>query len=413
MPNQPHNSSHIEEVNPERRLKQHHRLFFWLAIAAGLIFFQGYMIAPLIPRLAQVFEVSEQEIGLIVPAYLLSYALAALFYGLLSDRFGRWPIIRASLYVFILFTALTITAQSATQLIFWRLLSGLGASGLIPMTFALTGDLFPFRERGKLLGFVFAAMEGGMALGSAGGALLEPFIGWQMLFIATSVAAAFILWRLQRYSALFDSPKKQSLPSIRDVFAGYSTVLATFRGKRTYAYVFLNGIFHSGVYTWLGLYLSQRYNLGEIGIGLAIFGYGVPGLIFSPLIGRAADRWGRRWLIPPGLAVAAVAGAALSFQIPLWMTTASILVLSLGYDLTQPLFAGIVTDLGDEDSLGQTMGLKVFTLFTGFGIGSILFGQALLLGFAPALIIFSLVQLLIAVAAIPLFRSEAPQPKKS
>jgi predicted MFS family arabinose efflux permease len=210
---------------------------------------------------------------------------------------------------------------------------------------------------------------------------------------------------------LFDAPKVTSVSSIQQIFAGYRSVLSTGRGRRTYGYVFLNGIFHSGVYTWLGLYLSQRYQLGEVGIGLAIFGYGIPGLLFSALIGKAVDRWGRRWLIPLGLAMAAIASAAMIFPIPLTGTTVAILVLSLGYDLTQPLFAGIVTDLGDENSLGQTMGLKVFTLFTGFGIGSFLFGEVLLLGFSPTLAIFSAGQLLIAVAAIPLFRGEVPQRK--
>jgi MFS family permease len=104
------------------------------------------MIAPLIPRLSEIFQVSEQEIGLIVPVYMLAYALAALFYGLLSDRFGRWPVMRASLFIFVVFTALTATAQSATQMIVWRLLTGLGASGVIPLTFALIGDLFPFNQ---------------------------------------------------------------------------------------------------------------------------------------------------------------------------------------------------------------------------------------------------------------------------
>jgi predicted MFS family arabinose efflux permease len=402
-------SNHVEEVDLERRLQKHKYLLWLLSVAAGLIFLQGYMIAPLIPRLSEIFQVSEQEIGLIVPAYMLAYALAALFYGLLSDRFGRWPVMRASLLIFILFTALTATAQSATQMVFWRLLTGLGASGVIPLTFALIGDLFPFNQRGSKLGLVFAAMEGGMALGSAGGAILEPFVSWQLLFVSTAIAMALVFWRLHRYGALFDAPKVTSVPSIQQIFAGYRSVLATGRGRRTYAYVFLNGIFHSGVYTWLGLYLSQRYQLGEVGIGLAIFGYGIPGLLFSALIGKAVDRWGRRWLIPLGLAMAAIASAAMIFPISLTMTTIAILVLSLGYDLTQPLFAGIVTDLGDENSLGQTMGLKVFTLFTGFGIGSFLFGEALLLGFSPTLAIFSAGQLLIAIAAIPLFRGEVPQ----
>ena len=52
------------------------------------------------------------------------------------------------------------------------------------------------------------------------------------------------------------------------------------------------------------------------------------------------------------------------------------------------------------------MGLNVFALFTGFGIGSLLFGEALRLGFGPALAIFSAAQVGATVAAIPLFRSE-------
>lgn len=400
--------SHLEEANYALRMRQHDRLFRLLAIAAGLIFLQGYMIAPLIPRLAEIFNVSAQEIGFIVPAYMLSYALAALFYGILSDRFGRWPVIQVSMVMFIICTALTATAQTAAQMSFWRLLTGLGASGVIPLTFALIGDMFPFNQRGAKLGLVFAAMEGGMAAGSAGGAILEPFVGWQLLFIGTAIAAAIVLWRLRRYGALFDAPATTKFPSLKTVFAGYHAVLSNFRGMRTYIYVLWNGIYHSGVYTWLGFYLSQRYEMDTLSIGLNMLGYGIPGLIFSPLIGKAVDRWGRRWLIPPGLGMSALAGLTMIPFIPPIAVTMSILVLSLGYDLTQPLFVGIVTDLSDEGTLGQTMGLKVFTLFTGFGIGSWLFGEVLRWGFEPALAVFGGVQLLSAIAAILLFWNEKP-----
>lgn len=399
---------HWEEAAYTQRMRQHDRLFALLAIAAGLIFLQGYMIAPLIPRLADIFNVSAQEIGFIVPAYMLSYALAALFYGVLSDRFGRWPVIQASMIVFIACTALTATSQTAGQMSFWRLLTGLGASGVIPLTFALIGDMFPYNQRGAKLGLVFAAMEGGMAAGSAGGAILEPFVGWQFLFLGTATAAALVLWRLRRYGALFDAPKVTKLPSLQTVFAGYRAVLSNFRGGRTYAYVLWNGIYHSGVYTWLGFYMSERYDMGALQIGLTILGYGIPGLIFSPLIGKAVDRWGRRWLIPPGLGMAALAGLTMIPFIPPFATTTAVLVLSLGYDFTQPLFVGIVTSLSNEDNLGQTMGLKVFTLFTGFGVGSWLFGEALRWGFEPALAIFAGVQLLAAIAAVPLFWQEKP-----
>lgn len=250
------------------------------------------MIAPLIPRLLEVFDVPEQKIGLIVPAYMIAYGISTLFYGLLSDWLGRGKLIRFSLIAFILLTALAATAQSASDMILWRLLTGLGASGVVPLSLAMIGDLYPFEKRGRPLGLLFAAMEGGMAVGSTAGVMLVPFTGWRMLFIITAAIAAGILWILIYYLSLSSTPSATSPPSVKQVFSGYQDLLATKRGLRTYSYVFWNGIFYSAIYTWLGLYFSQRYNLGEIGIGLAILGYGVPGLLLGSTIGKAADKWG-------------------------------------------------------------------------------------------------------------------------
>lgn len=144
-----------------------------------------------------------------------------------------------------------------------------------------------------------------------------------------------------------------------------------------------------------------------MGIGLALLGYGLPGFLLGPVIGRAADRWGRRWLVPAGLAIAAVAATVLVVDVPLVAAAVAVALLSLGYDMTQPLLAGIVTTLGGRRG-GQAMGLNVFTLFTGFGLGSLLFGEALRLGFAAALVLFAAGQALAALVAIPLFGAEGP-----
>src|SRR5215510_11440762 len=98
---------------------QRERLLRALSAATFLIFFQAYMVAPLIPHLATVFAVSAETIGLIVPAYMIPYGVSTLFYGLLSDRLGRRRIMLASFLVFILLTALTATAQTALPLIWW------------------------------------------------------------------------------------------------------------------------------------------------------------------------------------------------------------------------------------------------------------------------------------------------------
>jgi predicted MFS family arabinose efflux permease len=336
---------------------------------------------------------------------MIPYGVSTLFYGLLSDRLGRRRILLASLFAFVGLTALTATAKSASQLIAWRLLTGLGASGVVPLALALMGDLFPYEQRGRPLGWLFGAMAGGAAFGATAGVILQAFVGWRMLFVGVGAAAACVLALLLPYGSQFRAPAAGPLLSIREIFRGYRSLLAVGRGGRTYGYVLWNGIFHGGVFAWLGLYLSRRYGLGDVGIGLALLGYGIPGFLLGPIIGRAADRWGRRWLVPAGLGIASLSVAALILDIPLLAAPVVAATLSLGYDMTQPLFAGIVTDL-DKKRAGQAMGLNVFFLFTGFGVGSLLFGEALRLGFGTALAIFSGLQLLATGLAVPLFHSE-------
>lgn len=376
-----------------------------LSAATFLIFFQAFMVAPLLPRLAVMFGTSVQRIGLIVPAYLIPYGLATLAYGALSDRFGRGRVIVASLIAFVVLTALTATAWSVSSLIWLRLLTGLGASGVVPIALALVGDLFPFQERGRPLGWLFGAMAGGMAFGSTAGAVLEPFITWRGLFLGVSGGALVMLVLLWRHRSLLTGIAGGQTLHLRQLFAAYSELLFhSPRGRRTYAYVLLNGIFHSGVFTWLGVYFAARYGLDEIGIGLALVGYGVPGFLFGPLVGRAADRVGRGRLLPIGFAIGGASAAGLAFNVPLALSVVFVTTLSLGYDMTQPLLAGIVTDFGSQR--GVAMGLNVFLLFTGFGVGSLMFGAALTLGFGRALAWFGAIVIIAAVIAVPLFRDE-------
>ena len=381
------------------------RLLRVLSGITFLIFFQAYMVAPMIPRLSAVFGVSTQRIGMLVPAYLIPYGISTLFFGLLSDWAGRKRIILASLTAFAGLTGLTAASGTADQLIFWRFLTGLGASGVVPLALALMGEIFPYDQRGRPLGWLFGAMAGGMAFGSTFGVLLEPAIGWRGLFLLVSAIGFTGLLLLRPYLALLgDRPPTRTL-TLESVIKGYKYLLMLGRAQRTYTYVFVNAIFHSGIFTWLGLYFWQRYGLGEVGIGLALLGYGVPGFLLGPIIGRGADRWGRRWLIPAGISLASLSALLLAPHSPLIFAGAAVTMLSLGYDMTQPLLAGIVTTL-DPKRAGQAMGLNVFMLFTGFGLGSLLFGWALQLGFEKGLVIFGGIQGALALAALAAYRSE-------
>ena len=387
--------------------REHERLLRMLAAATFVIFFQAYMVAPIIPALSNTFGASVQTVGLIVPAYLIPYGIATLIYGLLADRLGVQRVMFASLTAFAALTALTATASSIGQIALWRVLTGVGASGVVPLALVLVGKLFPYEQRGRPLGWLFGAMAGGMAFGAPLGAMLVPSIGWRGLFLLVGAAGGMVLILFLPYRRMIATAMQPVGGTLRDLFRGYASLLGSPRGQRTYGYVFLNSIFHSGVFTWLGVYLQRHYGLGPVGIGLALLGYGIPGFLFGPLIGRAADRWGRARLLPIGLGLSAVAAALLLVDFPVMLAPVVAMLLSLGYDMTQPLLAGIVTSLGGKRP-GQAMGLNVFTLFVGFGLGSLIFGALLPFGFGVALGAFSAVELVAALGTLWLFRSEIP-----
>ncbi len=280
-----------QQASPDHQ--QRERLLRMLAVATFFIFFQAYMVAPIIPALSNSFGVSIQTVGLLVPAYLIPYGIATLIYGLLADRFGVQRVMFSSLTAFCALTALTATSTSIGQIAAWRVLTGLGASGVVPLALVLVARLFPYEERGRALGWLFGAMAGGMAFGSPLGAILVPYIGWRGLFLAVGVAGGIVLLMFQPYRQVIASAMQPMGGTLGELMRGYVNLLGTPRGQRTYGYVFLNSMFHSGVFTWLGVYLERRYNLGPAGIGLALLGYGVPGFLFGPLIGRTADRLGR------------------------------------------------------------------------------------------------------------------------
>src|SRR5699024_3854966 len=141
-----------------------------------------------------------------------------------------------------------------------RLLTGLGAAGVVPISLALIGHLFPYHERGRALGWLFGAMAGGMAFGSAFGALLEPLMTWQGLVLGVAVLSLLVAFILFAYGLLMGrkSSPEGSVDFARLVDSDKGLV-GFERGILTSPCVLFNGIFHSGTFTWLGLYFAQHY----------------------------------------------------------------------------------------------------------------------------------------------------------
>jgi predicted MFS family arabinose efflux permease len=377
-----------------------------MAAIAFAIVYSNYMVPPLIPALSREFAVSPYQLGWLIPGFLIPYGISTLVYGALSDRWGRAPMLVALLC----FATTTMTvvsfAGSWRTLLTARILSGVGCGGIVTISVASVGDRYPYEVQGRPMGRMFGAIAAGIGFGSTLGPILNPVIGWRNEFRALACVCALAALFIAR-SGKSATGVTSRLSSFEQVIREYLVVLDTPRGGRTLAFIFSNGAFHGGIFAWLSLLLISRYHLHDTGIGLALAGYGLPGIFFGAIIGKWGDRYGRSYVVPAGFLWAAGCAFLLLLPSPRFVAALVITALSAGFDATHPLMSSITTSL-DPKHRGQITGLATFTNFIGMGIGAFCFQRLLALSFTAALAIFASAQTLLGFAALYGFRAERP-----
>ena len=124
----------------------------------------------------------------VVTAYMLTSTVSTPLYGKISDLYGRRPVFQFAIITFLIGSFAAGAATSMNQLIIFRAIQGLGAGGLMALTFVIIGDILSPRERGKYQGY-FGGVWG---LSSVAGPLLGGFFsdhtkifgvtGWRWIF---------------------------------------------------------------------------------------------------------------------------------------------------------------------------------------------------------------------------------------
>ncbi len=164
-------------------LSEKTKLFIMLGMLLG-IFLEATdqtIVATVVPAIVFEFQ-GINLLGWVLTAYLLTSTALVPVYGKLSDIYGRRTIILWGGSVFLLGSVLCGLANSMVQLIFFRVVQGIGASALTSTAFVIPADLYPPARRAYAMSLISGVFGVANIIGPFLGGLLTDNLGWRWAF---------------------------------------------------------------------------------------------------------------------------------------------------------------------------------------------------------------------------------------
>ncbi|ENW27996.1 MFS transporter [Acinetobacter lwoffii] len=276
-------SSHIEYGSSAFKA-----VLFSLFLAGFAIFSSLYCVQPMMPILADYFQVSPTQSSFPLSFSTIALAVGLIFTGLISDRFGRKPIMVWSLFSVSVLLLLSAILPIWSVFLTTRVMIGLTVSGVAAVAMTYIGEEIAEKD----IGFAMGLYISGTAIGGMGGRLiagvLVDFISWQSATLIIGILNLCI-------AGLFF----YLLPASRH-FKAYPIKLNRFKNSfrqnlsdPKLRVLFLQGFILMGCFVSVFNYLSYRliqapFELSHVWIGVISITY-LAGIYSSP---RAAH-WGQ------------------------------------------------------------------------------------------------------------------------
>jgi putative MFS transporter len=310
------------------------RTMVWTRVVVGsATFFDGFTtlaIAYALPVLAPQWGLNLGEIGYVISAGYVGQMVGALLFSWLADRYGRLPVLGATIVVYAVMSIFCIFAWSALSMALFRFVQGIGTGGEVPVASAYINEFASAKRRGRFFLLYEVLFVVGLAFAGVLGFLLVPVLGWQSLFWIGALPAVLTLpmrfmlpesprWlvsngRLPQADALVSRLEAEAraagktllppeaAPAVPVSPSGRSRELfSPFYRRRTFMLWTLwlsSYLVNNGLVTWLPTLYRSVFHLPlqtSLGYGFAANGFGV---ITSVLCALYIDKVGRRrWYI--------------------------------------------------------------------------------------------------------------------
>ena len=163
----------------------------------------------------------------VVTAYLLSGTITPPIFGKLGDIYGRRIIFQAAVMIFLLGSLMAGLATGMLELVVARGVQGVGAGGLMTLTFAIIGDIVPARQRGRYIGYLGSVWAIASVIGPLTGGFIVDTVSWRWVFLINLPIGAAVLAVIAVVLKLpaTHRPARLDIPGAMLLMSGVSLVL--------------------------------------------------------------------------------------------------------------------------------------------------------------------------------------------
>ncbi|HKV56732.1 MAG TPA: MFS transporter [Ktedonobacteraceae bacterium] len=371
--------------------------------------FAGFgLILPLLPFWAEHLGANATGVGLILTIYALAQFAFTPILGRLSDRYGRKPVIVASLLIEALSFALSALANSLPFLLVARFIGGLGASN-IGSAQAVVSDITLPEGRARGMGMIGAAIGLGFVVGPAVGGMLAPLGAAVPFWAAMGVAlvnALLVLRFLPETHKRRAASKEESAGHQNGnmLFAGWRYVVKSGALARLVATYLLFTIAFTAMEAVFPLFAQHTFGWTAMQNGYVFTYVGFIIVIMQGgLVGQLVKRFGERGLAVGGMVMLAAGLILLTWSVNLALLLIALGILSAGEGAVTPTVSTLLSFASPGDAQGETLGLAQGIAGLGRVVGPLLAG--VLFQFGGAGVPFLVGGILAALAAVLLFPS--------
>ncbi|GCE14003.1 MFS transporter [Tengunoibacter tsumagoiensis] len=340
-----------------------------------LIDFIGFgLIIPLLPFWAEHVGATPVGVGLILTVYAIAQFVCTPLLGSLSDRYGRKPVIVASLILETCSFVLTALAGNLPLLLCARFLGGIGASN-IGSAQAVVADVTDAKNRASGMGMIGASIGLGFVIGPLLGGILAPLGTTLPFWVAGGLA---LINALLVILFLPETRQQRTGSAVRqNLLRGWGSVLHTpailtlisVNLLFTLAFTAMEAVFSLFSQKTFGWGASQNgYIFTYIGIIIVLMQGG--------LVGQLVKRWNERGVMLVGLLLLAVGLIMLAFSQQFALLLVSLALLSIGEGAVTPTVSTLLSFASSQEKQGEILGLSQGLAGLGRAVGPVAAGLA-------------------------------------